>query len=190
MSISKRKLVNGVGINDANYMVMMIADGKAVRCPVYARWVNMLSRCYCERFHEHHPTYKDCTVCDEWLVFSVFADWVNSRESHGLDLDKDVKVKGNKVYGPEVCMFVPHPINVLLLSRKESRGKFPVGVYRAGERHNFSAYVYIDGNKAHLGSFTTKESASEAHKKAKNAEIKRKCEQYPQFAKYLINHLL
>lgn len=28
-----------------------------------------------------------------------------------VELDKDIKVKGNKVYGPDTCLYVPRTIN-------------------------------------------------------------------------------
>lgn len=34
----------------------------------------------------------------------------------GWHLDKDILLKGNKVYSPETCAFVPAKINSLLIS--------------------------------------------------------------------------
>lgn len=77
----------------------------------------MLERCYSARYQERKPTYKGCSVCDEWLNYQNFAKWYddNYYEIKGeiMCLDKDILVKGNKIYSPENCVFVPNYINVL-----------------------------------------------------------------------------
>ena len=77
-----------------------------VRTKEYTTWHNMLERCYSEKAQAIHPTYKGCTVCDEWHNFQNFAKWFLANNKDGLHLDKDIKTKGNKVYSPENCMFV------------------------------------------------------------------------------------
>ena len=77
----KSKLVSGVGINDADYEVQKytVVSGKRKRiwiCPYYITWTHMLQRCYSEKSQLKHPTYKGCTVCDEWLIFSNFKTWM------------------------------------------------------------------------------------------------------------------
>ena len=72
-----RSLICGVGVNDANYAT----SGKRM-CPFYRRWINMLERCYSEKFQEKNPTYRGCSVCEEWLTFSNF----KRRIICGLDL--------------------------------------------------------------------------------------------------------
>ncbi len=37
-SLSMRKLVSGVGINDAWYLTSDNTNGKAIRCPYYSVW--------------------------------------------------------------------------------------------------------------------------------------------------------
>ncbi|RLC98511.1 MAG: hypothetical protein DRI65_18125, partial [Chloroflexota bacterium] len=51
------------GINDANYMVAH----NGARCPYYSKWVEILGRCYGES--KKYPSYSDCSVCKEWLLF-------------------------------------------------------------------------------------------------------------------------
>ena len=46
--------------------------GKLIR--EYILWHNMLRRCYSDKYHEKRPTYKDCTVCNRWLVFANFLE--------------------------------------------------------------------------------------------------------------------
>ena len=48
------------------------ADSKSLS---YARWKNMLHRCYDENIHKKQPTYKEAYVCKEWLNYSNFRKW-------------------------------------------------------------------------------------------------------------------
>ena len=59
MSLSKRGLVHGVGVNDADYRVKPKIDGKLVCCPAYHSWKLMLLRTYCAKYHARQPTYSD-----------------------------------------------------------------------------------------------------------------------------------
>ena len=94
-----KKLVCGVGINDAGYVVMefetIIVDGKRKRkrvwaCPYHQTWKGMLERCYSTKFQERNPTYIGCTVSKEWLVFSNFRAWMMTQDWQGKHLDKDI----------------------------------------------------------------------------------------------------
>ena len=78
---------------------------------VYDCWSNMLRRCYCTKYHEKAPTYKDCTVSEEWHNYQNFAKWYEDSYIEGYHLDKDIKVEGNRVYGPDTCMFVTRQRN-------------------------------------------------------------------------------
>ncbi|MDU6995940.1 MAG: hypothetical protein E6356_13855 [Terrisporobacter othiniensis] len=88
----------------------------------YYAWKNMLTRCYSEKYHEKHPNYKDCTVCEEWHNFQNFAKWYEENYyevgNERMHLDKDILVKGNKVYSPITCIIVPQRINDLFTKRK------------------------------------------------------------------------
>ena len=94
---------------------------------------DMKNRCYNAKLHERYPQYIGCSVCDEWLDDKEnFYQWVEDNfytiGNEQIDLDKDILVKGNKDYSPETCVFVPHPINTMILSNQGKRGKYPLGV--------------------------------------------------------------
>ena len=99
---------------------------------IYKKWTHMLERCYNPYKINEFPTYKDCYVCDEWLNFQNFAKWYeeNYYEVKGevMCLDKDILIKGNKIYSPETCIFVPERINTLFTRSDKSRGKYPIGI--------------------------------------------------------------
>lgn len=77
----------------------------------YTFWTRMLKRCYCEKYHKVHPTYRDCEVCEEWQYYPNFHQWFEENHIRGYDLDKDIKIDGNRVYSPETCLFVTREEN-------------------------------------------------------------------------------
>jgi len=130
MSLAFRRGVCGVGTNDAPYIIKLFANGVRVECPIYQIWRAMLFRCYNAGCQEKQPTYIGCTVVDEWLSFMAFRAWVLAQpEWEGLQLDKDLLIPGNKVYGPDTCIFVSQEINLLLISNLAKPSGYPTGVY-------------------------------------------------------------
>ena len=97
--IRKNKTWN-VGIIGEGIYVSRI---NSIRTKEYVAWDAMLQRCYDDKLHKRHPSYKDCTVCEEWLNFQNFAKWFNDNNIDGCQLDKDLLIKGNKIYSPETC---------------------------------------------------------------------------------------
>lgn len=89
------------------------ADSKRVQgCDLrtYGVWYAMLRRCYVT---PQQPCYEGVTVCREWHDFQTFAQWYSANGGGKcLELDKDIKVKGNKVYSPEGCMIVTREENM------------------------------------------------------------------------------
>ena len=156
-----------------------VGDYKGGNEKCYRTWYNIFIRCYSEDYKIKRPTYKDATVCEEWHNFQNFAKWfeenyyeVGDEEMH---LDKDILVKGNKVYSPETCVFVPQKINQLFVNRSRS-SSLPRGVRK--EWNRFKAEIKCNGNKTYLGMFSTKEEAFESYKNAKEKYIKEVAEMY------------
>lgn len=102
-SVRERNRCHGVGKINVLY-----CDEQAKKF-----WCRMIRRCYSDNLHKQHPTYSDCSVCEDWLFFSNFAEWFDKHHVEGWELDKDILVSGNRTYSPETCCFVPHEINVL-----------------------------------------------------------------------------
>lgn len=146
----------------------------------YLKWHDMLNRCYNAKFHERQPQYKGCTVCEEWLNYSNFKIWYEQNKIAGmaLDLDKDILFKGNKVYSPETCCFVPHAINTLFLSKKADRGDYPIGVSYEKDKKKFRAAMSFMGEQIKLGTFDTAEAAFTRYKEYKEDFIRDMAEQY------------
>lgn len=168
------KLVCGVGINDADYVIRKYEttgyiNGKrrqkyVWRCPFYTVWASMLERGYCDKCKTRQPTYKDITVFNEWHLFSNFKSWMETQDYVGKSLDKDLLVRGNKVYSPETCVFVSGQVNTFLLDRGNARGAYKIGVcwYSRVGKFVASCRNPITKKKDHLGYYTTEQEAHEA----------------------------
>jgi len=164
-----KKLVFGVGINDSGYPLSKIIEGRQVTCRPYQLWQSMLRRCYSESFQSKWPTYKGCSVCEEWLIFSSFAKWMEKQDWKGKHLDKDILKVGNKIYSPDNCIFVSPEINLLLNNSRASRGKYKQGVCL--NKGKFQAKISKNGKIISLGRFQMESDASNAYKKAKSEHI-------------------
>ena len=189
-SLSHRQPLYGVGINDAEYMVKPIINGKRSRCPYYQVWMSMLTRCYCEKYQQKRPTYTKCLVIKEWLVFSVFKKWMKAQNWQGMDLDKDIKIIGNDIYSPETCVFVSRQVNSLLNDCGSARGEWPIGVIFCKRSKKFLSSCCKNGKNKHIGYFSNPEEASAAYKKYKYKVILETANkpENTYIRQYLINH--
>lgn len=122
------RLVCGVGINDADYVVQPTVMGKQISCPYYQVWHSMLKRCYSVKRLTTFPSYVGCSVSEEWLIFSNFKAWMETQDWLGKHLDKDILYIGNKVYSEQTCVFVEDRVNYLLTDSAASRGNYMIGV--------------------------------------------------------------
>ena len=102
--------IYGVGyLGEGTYKVSV--SGKTTK--EYDTWHSMLRRCYGPKAMGGQSTYIGCTVVNDWHNFQVFGKWFTKHYIEGYELDKDIKVLGNKVYGPDTCMFVTHTENTV-----------------------------------------------------------------------------
>jgi hypothetical protein len=165
--IAQKLPVYGHGINDNFYPTQVEIDGKKKVCPLYRKWTGMLERVFSDKYHSIHPTYIGCTIAKEWLIFSVFREWLEGQDWKGKELDKDILTEGNKHYSPEMCVLVDHATNKLLTDRVRDRGKYPVGVnYHKGikGKKNFVARCNHGDIRAPLGVYFNPEDAHAAYK--------------------------
>ncbi len=179
--MSKKRLICAVGINDADYVVKVCetvgyVDGKRKQkliwtCPFYMTWVSMLTRCYSDKYQARWPTYIGCVVVEEWKTFSNFKSWMEKQDWEGKHLDKDLLKHGNKIYGPDHCIFVTGIVNAFMTERTLDRGEWPIGVAWHKKSKKFQAQCCnpFTKKREHLGLFTC---PNEAHK----AWLKRKQE--------------
>ena len=168
---AKNKLICGIGINDASYEITRhtYKDGKRKIewvCPIYKVWKNMHHRCASGA----SPTYDACSVHPDWIRFSEFYKWMKDKDYLGKDLDKDILFPGNKVYGPDTCIFVSHAVNSFILDRAARRGPYLIGVNMHAQTGKFRAKCRnpITGKCDHLGLFSSEREAHNAWKARKH----------------------
>jgi hypothetical protein len=171
-SLGHRRPIHGLGINDAWYMTQSKNPENGIRiCPYYKAWKSMLERCYCAKYQERRPTYKGCTVSEEWLTFSNFRSWMEKQDWKGKCLDKDIIKIGNKIYSKDNCVFVSEKTNNLLNEYMAKRGDYPRGVSSKAGSSNYDAYCCVDGKNHRIGSFKNITDASIAYLKFKSGLI-------------------
>lgn len=138
----------------------------------YTVWNDMMRRCTNEKVQEKQPTYRGCTVCDEWHDYDVFYEWFQEHYRDGYKLDKDILFQGNKVYSPDTCVFVPNYINCLFTMTNAKRGQYPVGVYFRKDKNKFIAQLSFGGVQKNLGSFDDPIEAFKVYEEAKYKRVK------------------
>lgn len=168
--VNNRKAIYGFGINDANNPVQPVVNGKHVVCPFYSKWTDMLRRCYSKSYHKNHPTYANCTVHPDWHLFSNFKAWMEQQEWQGKHLDKDLLAPGNRLYGPDVCIFIENSLNTFLVSQKKSIRDTLVGVrwHKKARKYTATCSNPFTKKNEHLGLFTCQLKAQEAWRKRKH----------------------
>lgn len=154
-------------------------DNYGNQLPSYKCWYSMIHRCY-DKHLKRDKSYINCEVCEEWLHYSNFKKWYDKNyyeiERENMCLDKDILIKGNKIYSPNTCIFVPNRINVLFAKSDSTRGKLPIGVSKYNNK--YKSYILIDGKQKHLGVYDNKIDAFNSYKIAKENEIKRIADYY------------
>lgn len=104
----------------------------------------MMQRCYTPSF----PKYKyyggsGVTVCEEWQTLSGFIETVDTVDGWNevdflaskLQLDKDTKIVGNKIYSPTTCKFIDPNLNRFEANKKHMKPS--VAVDPEGNRYEF-----------------------------------------------------
>ena len=196
-----KKMVHGVGVNDADYVVKKsetigYVDGKRKKkevwvCPYYRAWGSMLKRCYSDKFQESFPTYAGCSVSEEWLTFSSFKSWMEKQDFEGKQLDKDLLFEGNKVYSAETCVFVNTMVNTFASDRGAARGEWLIGVDWDKRREKFRSKCSnpFSGEQEYLGYFTCEQQAHNAWqvRKLELARLLAAEQEDPRVAKALID---
>ena len=161
------------------YGVGIIGNGIAKVCGVetkdYQLWNSMLRRCYDEKIHAYRPTYEKCSVSDNFKYLPYFEEWCHQQigfDQVGWQLDKDILIKGNKIYSEDTCCFVPAEINSLFIKCDRSRGEYPIGVSYPKRVRKYVAKMRKFKEDIHLGCFSKPDEAFNAYKEAKEAYIK------------------
>ncbi len=152
-----RKLVCGVGINDAEYSVRERIGGTRLFCQFYLKWAGMLRRCYSG--DKTFKTYSECYVCDEWLTFSNFKSWMENQDWEGKHLDKDLLAAGNKVYSPETCCFISPSLNIFVRSSGALQKYDGVSFHKKFKKFEAKVRNPLTGRRESLGYYQSEAEA-------------------------------
>ena len=162
--MENKQLVYGVGINDVKYSENTKYQKE------YALWTDMIRRCYCEKYLNKYPTYRNVKIVSEWFTYSSFKkDILNIKNfdklSEGWVLDKDI-CSEDKLYSKETCCIVPQQVNIFFST-------FSVEHNPAyDKRHGvFYCYCTYKGVKEYLGRFNTKRDSHIVYLKRKSEVI-------------------
>ena len=173
-----RKLVYGIGIHD-----VMIPGFIYTR--TYKTWAGMV-----RRTDRRDPkvygfeTYKDCTLDPRWFKLSAFKEWIEQWDDYkNKEIDKDILIPGNKIYGPETCLMVKKSVNLFFkpnIKRNLPRGVSHVSKFKEGGKNPYAANIVRCGEKKKnqsrlgtifLGHYPTIEEASAAYESARKEQI-------------------
>lgn len=150
-----------------------------IKTKEYKTWHAMLKRCFDENTKKRQPAYKDVTCCDEWLNFENFYEWIHSQENFDKwlngerwCLDKDILIKGNKIYNSDTCCLVPSNVNTLFVKNNIDRGNLPIGVSKRKDGFFVQLSNSLENGHEYLGTYQTLEKAFLAYKKRKEEIVK------------------
>jgi hypothetical protein len=154
----------------------------------YLTWSHMLRRCYVDvqntdntNIRNRNKTYNDVTCCEEWLLFENFYEWLHSQENFKVwkqmplsAIDKDILIKGNKVYSPNTCCLVPNYVNLLFIKSDATRGNLPIGVsiVLRCKTKKYRVRMSEYDKTVFIGQYADLEEAFQAYKQHKEAYIK------------------
>lgn len=163
-----RKPVWGVGINDFGYSVQTGCSSNKVIWKPYKTWGEMLRRCFDVKRKQELPSYVNAGCCKEWEVLSGFLDWYLDQPyvDGAWQLDKDLLVKGNKIYSPETCVIIPLEVNMFLTRREHGRNLLIGAHFREASGRYLSSFTK-DSKCSNIGSYATELEAHLAYKRAK-----------------------
>lgn len=87
---------------------------------LYNTFNRMISRCYNPKDYSYIDYgAKGVTVCEEWKSsYQNFLTWsLSNGWKPGLQIDKDIKANGKKIYSPDTCLWVTQQVNMMYQSK-------------------------------------------------------------------------
>lgn len=149
----------------------------------YKVWNHMIERCFSKKYHDKQHTYKDVTCCKKWELYDNFYIWIHNQSNFNQwfdgkrwGLDKDILIKGNKVYSPNTCCLVPQNVNNLFTKNNIIRGNTIIGVHEQNGKYLSLCNNPFTNSQEYLGSYNTQEEAFLVYKKYKEQIIKQVAE--------------
>lgn len=130
---------------------------------------NIRNRCYNKTMQKDKPKYIGCQMCTEWLEDrQEFYKWLDENyytiDGEQVDIDKDILIKGNRVYSPDTCLIVPHHINTMF----ETIPKYTIYCKRS---NTYKAMIKVKNKNIVLGYYQTEQEAQEVYRLHKQSRI-------------------
>lgn len=123
---------------------------------IYSIWHTLLDRVY-NCTDDCNKTYKEVTICKEWLYFPFFLNWYLNQPNYTtevaeileiegtyFEIDKDLLSKNIKEYNPLSCCLVPKSLNNTL-AIGNNRGLYPLGISKSKSVKNDKVYIDFKG---------------------------------------------
>lgn len=148
---------------------------------IHRHWRHVLERTVAGRDIKR---YEDCSVTPEWYNLQNFADWAAEQknstkvEDNGrlYHLDKDMVSKGNRVYCPDYCVFIPNEVNAFYTKKDLGNTGYPGVNYikpaSSGAKEGYIARCTIGKEREYLGYYDNAEEAFYQYKEAKEKAAK------------------
>lgn len=94
---------------------------------------------------------------------------MKNQDWEGKQLDKDLLVSGNKMYGPDTCVFVSGDVNKFMTDSLRARGDLPIGVtwHKGNRKYNAQCNNLSRSDGKCLGYYDTPEQAHLVYKARK-----------------------
>lgn len=169
------------------YGVGYIGEGKysnKTHPKIYEEWIDLIRRCFDLNFKKKYKTYEDCILENYLLCFQNFGKWYEENyyevKNEKMSLDKDILIKGNKIYSRKTMIFVPQKINTLFVKSDAIRGKYPIGITYNKREDKLVVSCKVNGKRVHLGYFLPNqiEEAFQCYKQFKEKYIKEVADEY------------
>jgi hypothetical protein len=133
---------------------------------LYHRWSNMFRKIYTSNTASTINAYGDCEVDKRWYNFQNYARWFYNQFRHpdeSYDVDKDLKILGNRIYGPDTCLLIPSVLNTAISFDSKLKNPRSGVVMRNGR---YCATIRRDSVLYFLGEYDNPDEAMESYHKA------------------------
>ena len=143
---------------------------------IYGIWRMMLKRCYDESQQKIQHTYIGCSVHSDWHCFQSFYGWYVSQVgfNSSYQLDKDLLVRGIRVYSAENCCLLPTEKNMSIQSIDDKDS----GVHLRKGSEVYQANIGGKNGVKHLGTFKNKTDARNCYQKSLALKMKGFAKEY------------
>ena len=177
---SQKRGICNIGVND-------VRNSNSTKA--YGVWDDLIARCCDEEYKQKHRCYKDVKICEEWLTFSVFKKWFDENYVEGWQLDKDMIERGNKIYSPSTCCFLPRELNNVY--KRNLSGRALPQCCRLTKSGKYIVTIKSQKQRIHIGTFDSVDEAFMAYKTKKEQIIRDTARKYEdKLDKRVLNALL